>query len=99
MALVCPHCHQDNTTTHCEHWICARGDPDILEFLLAAHVTPNYDPARVAQHRAKYMVEINKYAMAVGDGWFTRTPEAEKMNRRLKQSVIALEATAYPVRK
>src|SRR5438094_5425881 len=99
MASVCPHCGKDNATERCEHWICVRADKDILEFLVAEHVTPNYDPALVERHRAKYMVEINKYAIAVNDDWFTRTPEAEKMKRRLRQSVYAMEATSYPVRR
>jgi hypothetical protein len=99
MASTCPHCGKDNATERCEHWLCAKDDRGILEFLLAAHVSPNYDPELVQKHRAKYMVEIDKYAIVDQDGWFTRTPEAEKMKRRLQKSVIALEATSYPVRK
>lgn len=98
MATVCPHCQRDNTTEHCEHWICARNGLDIVEFLITAHVAPEYDPMLLQKHHAKYMIEINKYAVAEDVGWFTRTAEADKMKRRLQKSVFALEATSYPVR-
>jgi hypothetical protein len=96
---VCPHCKQDNArgAEHCPHWVCAKDD-DILKFLVAAYVAKDYDPQKVEQYRDRYMVEIKKWAIESGDAWFTRLDDAEKMRRRLQQSMVAMAMTSFKVK-
>ena len=94
---VCPHCESAHAGgEHCEHWICATAD-DLLKVLMAEHVTTDFDPAKLEQHRGRYEHEIGKWAIERGDAWFTSTPEAGKMRRRLQQSVFAMAKTGFKV--
>ncbi len=88
---VCPHCSQDSSEggARCEHWLCSASD-DIVEHLVKVCLTPDYDPQKLEQHHRRYAIEIGKWAIEAGTGWFTRTPEAEKMKRRLQQSMTAM---------
>lgn len=88
-ATVCPHCKKENVPggSTCEHWICAQHE-DIVKLLVSAHVSPSIDAQKLEQYRRRYMNEIGQFAIESGEGWFTRTADAERMRRRLQQTVV-----------
>jgi hypothetical protein len=82
--MACPHCRKDT----CEHWLCSQND-DIVQ-LMAQTYAKNADLRKVEENRHIWEAEIHKWAVPRNGGWYTRTPDAPGMKRRLQQTTAAL---------